>query len=112
MVHRKRIDPREGLLMAIWTNQNPTYPFTGNMGIASNWTNITTGANGLPAPATGDTLEWNGSTTGNLFLTINSGFNGAAGYPGTVSSLSVSQQSKIVSINFRVLTQESDAAQR
>jgi autotransporter-associated beta strand protein len=63
----------------IWTNQNPTFPTGGNLGIAANWTNEITGLNGLANPATPDSIEWNGSTVGNLALTLSGGFNGNPG---------------------------------
>src|SRR6185312_6988133 len=38
----------------IWTNQAPTFPGGGYLGIGANWTNVSAGANGLANPANTD----------------------------------------------------------
>jgi len=70
----------------IWTNQAPNYPSTGNLDNSTNWD-----PNGLPSPGSTDVAEWNGSTTGNLALTLNSGFNGNSGNTGIQFYINASQ---------------------
>jgi len=74
----------------IWTNQNPVASSAGNLDVSANWN-----PNGLPNPANTDVAEWDGSTTGNLALTINSGFGGSSGQPGIQIYMNASQTANL-----------------
>jgi len=74
----------------VWTNQVPTYPSTGNLGISANWN-----PNGLALPSSADILEWNGSTTGNLALTLSTGFSGSSGQTGIQLYMNAAQTSNL-----------------
>jgi autotransporter-associated beta strand protein len=56
----------------VWTNQAG-----GDLAVAANWD-----PNGLPDAGVGDTMEWNGTTKGNLVVSITSGLNGSSGNTG------------------------------
>lgn len=74
----------------IWTNQVPTHPASGDLGVSTNWS-----PNGTPSPGNGDTMEWNGSTTGDMALTIKDNLGGSSGQVGLTCYMNASQTANL-----------------
>jgi autotransporter-associated beta strand protein len=74
----------------IFTNQTPSHPAVGDMGISTNWD-----PNGLPNPGSTDVAEFNGVTTGPLAVTLNGNLGGNSGNPGIQFYMAAGQTSSL-----------------
>ena len=74
----------------VFTNQSPSHPSVGDMGISTNWD-----PNGLPSPGTTDLAEFGGRTTGPLLVTLNGNLGGNSGNPGIQFHMAGGQTSSL-----------------